>query len=257
MGGAQKHMLHPYDNLDLSFCEWFDIAGDLFFGGTYDEKIDGINVTWRFDTNTKKIRIARNWTQIRTGAPTLDEFEASMQDHPGRAQFIAAVNALKKLEPILSFFDLSHPENKVWWFNMEYVSPTDPQAIKYDHETLVIHNTTTLVEEPKPHMQVLEVMDLDGFTGLLQHTGLNILHRSFVTLTPSTGSYYFDWISKMQDIISQHGLGLKDTLREYIYRCVVKEANIEKTKLLKEQYFNEFKGISIEVVNKYPKVSGE
>ena len=38
---------------------------------------------------------------------------------------------------------------------------------------------------------------------------------------------------------------------------VVKELNIEKTKLLKEQYFNEFYGKNIEVVNKYPKAVGE
>jgi indolepyruvate ferredoxin oxidoreductase len=38
---------------------------------------------------------------------------------------------------------------------------------------------------------------------------------------------------------------------------VVKESNIEKTKLLKEQYFNEFYGKNIEVVNKYPKAVGE
>ena len=38
---------------------------------------------------------------------------------------------------------------------------------------------------------------------------------------------------------------------------VVKESNIEKTKLLKEQYFNEFYGKNIEVVNKYPKAVGD
>ena len=37
---------------------------------------------------------------------------------------------------------------------------------------------------------------------------------------------------------------------------VVKESNIEKSKLLKEQYFNEFYGKNIEVVNKYPKAIG-
>jgi indolepyruvate ferredoxin oxidoreductase len=37
---------------------------------------------------------------------------------------------------------------------------------------------------------------------------------------------------------------------------VVKESNIEKSKLLKEQYFNEFYGKNIEVVNKYPKAVG-
>ena len=37
---------------------------------------------------------------------------------------------------------------------------------------------------------------------------------------------------------------------------VVKESSIEKSKLLKDQYFNEFYGKNIEVVNKYPKAVG-
>ena len=37
---------------------------------------------------------------------------------------------------------------------------------------------------------------------------------------------------------------------------VVKEANIEKTKLLKQQYFNEFNGTNINIVNTYPKSAG-
>jgi indolepyruvate ferredoxin oxidoreductase len=37
---------------------------------------------------------------------------------------------------------------------------------------------------------------------------------------------------------------------------VVKEANIEKTKLLKQQYFNEFNGTNINIVNTYPKAAG-
>ena len=46
---------------------------------------------------------------------------------------------------------------------------------------------------------------------------------------------------------------LPDQIKGY---DVVKESNIEKTKLLKEQYFNEFYGKNIEVVNKYPKAVG-
>lgn len=37
---------------------------------------------------------------------------------------------------------------------------------------------------------------------------------------------------------------------------VVKESSIEKSKLLKDRYFNEFYGKNIEVVNKYPKAVG-
>jgi len=37
---------------------------------------------------------------------------------------------------------------------------------------------------------------------------------------------------------------------------VVKEANIEKAKLLKQQYFNEFNGTNINIVNTYPKAAG-
>ncbi len=74
-------------------------------------------------------------------------------------------------------------------------------------------------------------------------------------------SEYKDMINKVLNSLNNDNYNaaikiasLPDHIKGY---DVVKEANIEKTKLLKEQYFNEFKGISIDVVNKYPKVSGE
>ena len=45
-------------------------------------------------------------------------------------------------------------------------------------------------------------------------------------------------------------------LKKENYFYIDKESNIEKSKLLKEQYFNEFYGKNIEVVNKYPKAVG-
>ena len=230
MGGAQKHMLHPYDNLDLSFGDWFEIASILYFGGDFDEKFDGINITWRYNSETKKIHIARNWGHARNNAPTLDDYEKEMQSHPAKAQMTAAINALRKLEPIIGYFDFSMFNCK-WWFNMEYISPDNPQSIKYDHEALIIHNVTTLIESDevsnKPYMKVLDgILDLDGITGLLQYAGINISHKSKVSLPKDYRKYYFEWIDSMHCILKVHGLGLKDTIKEYVYRCVVKESNI-------------------------------
>jgi indolepyruvate ferredoxin oxidoreductase len=74
-------------------------------------------------------------------------------------------------------------------------------------------------------------------------------------------SEYKDMINKVLNSLNNDNYNaaikiasLPDHIRGY---DVVKEASIEKTKLLKDQYFNEFKGISIDVVNKYPKVAGE
>ena len=41
MGGAQKSMLHPYEDLDTTFRELFGFAKTFAKGGTFKEKVDG------------------------------------------------------------------------------------------------------------------------------------------------------------------------------------------------------------------------
>ena len=58
MGGAQKSMLHPYEDHDLTFAELFSFAKTFAQGGTFNEKMDGCNLTWRFRDDT--FYLARN-----------------------------------------------------------------------------------------------------------------------------------------------------------------------------------------------------
>ena len=63
MGGAQKSMLHPYEDLDTTFRELFSFAKTFAKGGTFKEKTDGCNLTWRFRDD--KFYLARNYEHFR------------------------------------------------------------------------------------------------------------------------------------------------------------------------------------------------
>ena len=72
MGGAQKSMLHPYEDLDLTFRELFTMAKMFADGGSFREKVDGCNLTWRFDG--ENFLLARNWEHFRSNGQTVQNY---------------------------------------------------------------------------------------------------------------------------------------------------------------------------------------
>ena len=151
MGGAQKSMLHPYEDLDLTFRELFTMAKMFAAGGTFQEKTDGCNLTWRYDGND--FLLARNWEHFRSGGQSIKDYRAYLVGHPAEVQFTRALDRLEKLRNAFIASGINDDIERDVWFNMEVIDKDAPQMLRYDIDCFVIHNLCRFVETPRPHVQ--------------------------------------------------------------------------------------------------------
>ena len=222
MGGAQKHMLHPYDDLDLTFGDWFRIAHDIYRGGSFCEKLDGCNLTWRFDGD--EFLVARNWKHFRSGGQRVSDYRKYLDGHPAEKQFTKALDNLEALRPHLIALEYYERLGDDVWVNMEIIDKDSPQMLRYDVDTFAIHNLCRFVDGKRPHVVNIEhdYVPLERWAKILSLSGVNVIHRAMVSI-PEVSDYYWTWVDKMGHLLQDLGLGLGDTLRNYVFRKVVLE----------------------------------
>jgi len=215
MGGAQKHMLHPYDDLDITFSEWFQMAVKIHQGGLFEEKLDGCNLTWKWDQQSQQIILARNWGHFRHGGQTICDYRVYLKGHPAEIQFTKALDNLEKLTPYVKTLSAFIPSGA--WFNMEVIDKDSPQMLKYDYDTFAIHNFCKFVDEPKnPHVQSIPQGDisLEAWASIFSLSGINVIHKSMIEV-PQGGRFYWQWMARMNTALENYDLGPNCTLREY------------------------------------------
>ena len=142
MGGLAGHMMHLYDNPEMTFSHMLGImtkASDGNLEGT--EKTDGVNVFLGFKDGTA--RAARNPTDASTGGMTIDDLiarefkggEKVQQVYVKAAQaFQNAINSLSE-EEIAEVFGLDGNR----FYNAELIHPDAANVINYSGNAIVIH----------------------------------------------------------------------------------------------------------------------
>ena len=220
MGGAQKSMLHPYEDLDLSLRELFTITKSFAKGGTFQEKVDGCNLTWRFDGDT--FFLARNYTHFRAGGITIDDYRSHLVGHPAEGQFTRALDRLEKLRNVLKVTDFHKDYDNGVWINMEVIDKSEPQMLRYDVDCFVIHNLCRFVEEPKPHTEIVQpkVLSLNRFANILCLSGVRVMHGLTVTVPPMCSTIYRAFQVGILDSMMQLSLGLDNTLRDWVQKSI-------------------------------------
>lgn len=141
MGGAAGHMMHIYEDTDLTFSQVKNMLYDLTQGrvSTF-EKVDGQNLFVTYDESG--LKAARNMSDIRAGGTPSSTFLARWAGHPAEKPFTlgfrAIETALRSLprEEVLEIF-LS--EGEPLYLNLEIVCSTHPNAIQYGSNFIVFH----------------------------------------------------------------------------------------------------------------------
>ena len=220
MGGAQKSMLHPYEDYDLTFAEFFSFAKTFARGGTFREKIDGCNLTWRF--NGEEFLLSRNYDHFRMGGVTVSEYRNYLKGHPAEDQFTRALDRLERMKNAVIASGFHEDYDQGVWVNMEVVDQKAPQMLRYDIDCFVIHNLCRFVETPKPHTQVVEPtsMSLKRFSSVLCLSGTRVLHAPSVTIPKMKFTHFYHFRNYMSSLMNEYGLGLENTLGDFIYESV-------------------------------------
>lgn len=160
-GGAAGHMMHPYENMQLTFRDLKEMArralvGGLDKEGKVSEKIDGMNIM--FTVVDGKVKFARNKGHLQNNAQsalTADEIKMKFMGRGGvETAFSSAVEdlevALSKLSPerLKMFGDGSK------FMNLEIIHPQTRNIIPYDKSVLIFHNMIEFDDSGKAIGQV-------------------------------------------------------------------------------------------------------
>ena len=220
MGGAQKSMLHPYEDYDLTFGELFSFAKTFARGGTFKEKMDGCNLTWRFRDDT--FYLARNYEHFRSGGTTIEDYRGYLKGHPAEGQFTRALDRLERMRNVIKATGFFDDYDEGVWVNMEVIDKKAPQMLRYDIDCFVIHNLCRFVETPKPHTEVVKPtsMSLKRFSNILCLSGIRVMHAPTVTIPKMSFTHFYHFRNYISSLMREYGLGLENTLRDYIFESV-------------------------------------
>lgn len=249
MGGCGKHMMHPYDNLDITFSELINFMR-LASAGSLEacEKIDGVNIHWRKDYIGQH-RFAFNMTDMKNGGINIREVEARLSNHPAREQFLSGCYAIVNQIKHQPFRQYLYER----WINTEIVSKDNPQCINYDKNCLVFHDLVYYDHESKKGVSTLdEKVSQTEWSSFIKHTCDSLEFRSnrkdywhMYNKIPVSlyGTEPNEHIAEIKNIIKEYCLSGKSTLRDYYTSITLKECMqwlpiVEATKVVDNVWNN-------------------
>jgi hypothetical protein len=170
-GGAAGHMMHPFDDSELTFGDFKQminsgLMGELNFEEAPTEKTDGQNLFVTIKDG--KVLFSRNKGELKVPM-TLQEFKQKFQDHPSEMvrdtfQFAAEdlANQLVKLPASdqIKFFNDGKD-----FMNMELIYSLNPNVINYDTDVIQFHGIkktdgqgNVIGEDSKPAKEVATIL---------------------------------------------------------------------------------------------------
>jgi len=153
MGATAGHMLHPYENLDLTFDQLrgiFETASKGFPKLKVTEKTDGQNIAIGYDPESGQTLAIRNKAHATAGGLdkeslkryfTTDRIEAGKPPTPMNVvdSFYDAMQNFEKVARSLPPEFFVTPEGERIFYNAEVMDPRSANVVDYDTQVLLIH----------------------------------------------------------------------------------------------------------------------
>jgi len=228
MGGCAKHMMHPYDNLGITFDELADLICKVGSASIKAyEKVDGTNIHWSLAEDNEP-RFALNMGQLIKGGLTIDEFSEWLKHHPGRAQFMAgAMELYSRKFKTHGGIPWHFKKDLSLWVNTEIISKANPQCLEYDHDCLVFHDLVEYSPEQKKCVSVASEHSWGWSSFIVETTGCKsydwkTYHKLDVKLSANFRAVQ-TYLSKLHEIMDYWKLSPNDTLKTYYAKITSKE----------------------------------
>lgn len=231
MGGAVGHLMHLYDNRDLTFGEIGDILTAASTGKLeqVSEKLDGMNLVFSWDVGSNSLKVVRSAGDIKRGGMSAEDLAAKFE---GRGNLSDAFNsAYKVLNGALG----SLPDDtklKVFgpntnkWYSMEVIYTETPNVINYDNNTIVFHGWPVFKVDDSGNVTMTkdDAGGVDLLTRYIERMQNAIEQRDWKIYGPmkarlqklSDDSILNNTLSAIDEELSATGLDASATMRDYI-----------------------------------------
>lgn len=160
-GGAVGHLMHLYDNKDLTFREIKSILRKASTGRLEktSEKMDGQQLTFSYDVGNDQLRVARSSGDIAKGGMDAAALTAKFT---GRGSVEDAfTGAFKVLEGAIGALP-AKAKVKVFgqslnrWYSTEIIYTKNPNVVNYDTNSLVFHGWPVFSVDKSGHVSMTE-----------------------------------------------------------------------------------------------------
>jgi hypothetical protein len=233
MGGAVGHLMHLYDNPDLTFGEIKDVLAAASQGRLEraTEKLDGRNIVFTWDASTGDLRVARAAGDIARGGMDAVELSKKFQGRGSlETAFNSAFHVLATACGALSLDDqvMAFGSTGDKWYSAEIIFASDPNVINYDANTVVFHEWPVFqIEGGKPRQ-------IDNPAGVdLLRAGIDAMQSALDDDTwtvqgpvlaameaLSDGSVLARAVSSLDELMSLHDLDDSSTVGDYTRRSL-------------------------------------
>lgn len=235
MGGAAGHLQHLYEDLGLTFGDIKEVLTSAAEGTLegVSEKLDGMNLVFTWDKGD--LKVARSPNDIRKGGM---DAAGLAKKFFGRGNVEDAFNqAFKVLHQALS--SLSDKDQR-WifkgghrWFSMEIIYAADPNAIKYDSNSIVFHAWPIYQAVGEDYEQV---DDSSGVERLIQRLdrmqpsgNWRVRGPSLLRLRRLPFPLLRRALRQIDEAMAQAGVNDKNTVHDYLHGRL--EADVKALKL--------------------------
>ena len=219
MGGAQGSMMHPYDNMDLKICDFISIARKFTKRNTWNEKFDGINITWSYING--EFYIARNKEQLKDPV-SFKDYREKLDGHPAKEQFLKGLAMIEAIGDqatyftrIYKLFDYKYLDQTVW-INTELIDQNSPQLFRYDEDCLIIHNLQCLYDNEFKIMPA-ENLPTSKLVSISESCGTKIYGKLEISLPPVDFPSFIEFESSLYKILAECDLTPQAKIKDIVH----------------------------------------
>lgn len=144
MGGAVGHLMHVYDDPNLTFGQIKEILTSASEGRLekVTEKLDGRNIVFTWNVPTNELKVARASGDITRGGMNATELAQKFQGRENLEEAFnsafeilrSGISTLNKEQQILIF-----GKNSNKWYSAEIIYAASPNVIQYDKNSIIFH----------------------------------------------------------------------------------------------------------------------
>jgi hypothetical protein len=229
-GGVVGHLMHLYDNPDLTFAEIKSIVQAAASGKLQkaSEKFDGLNLVFTWDASTGQLKVARAAGDIKRGGMNAETLAAKFSGRGSLKEafdsafsiLTGAINSLPRKQIIEVF-----GEEGNLWYSVEVIYTENPNVINYDSNTIVFHGWPVFEMGEDGRVQAADdrsgVDILSSYVDRMQkavaNRGWQVSGPAIVRLSKlSDKSILQSTLSKLDDAVVSAGLDDSATIRDYL-----------------------------------------
>jgi hypothetical protein len=235
-GGAAGHLMHVYDDKDMTLGELKDIINDASQGRleNVSEKLDGLNLVFSYSIPDGKIMVARSGGDISRGGMDASQLSSKFAGRGNLEQaFNSAYEVLEQSVSGLSFEEKQDifGEDANYWYSIEVIYSQNPNVVQYDSNSIVFHQSPMFEATPEGVENLGPDERANSLSQKIQSMRAALNKESWQVYGPaivamkqmSDGSAAANAIAKIDEAMSSVGASDSNTVGEYTYKFVLQE----------------------------------